>query len=95
MYSVPDEARLLFERLISDEALFIPSELVALASKTTITGTPEPSFPVIWRFSESIAALKALEGTFLNLLTCEKLDTAPLDVRVNAYVKKIINNNED
>ncbi|GAP93263.1 hypothetical protein SAMD00023353_11600010 [Rosellinia necatrix] len=84
-YSVPHEARILFEDGILRNPLHkdLPTELEALAKHVHFEGSNRPSIPINWRFAESISALKAFEATMLNLLVSRKYNVEPSDVTIN------------
>jgi len=84
-YSVPREARALFEEGILNNPLMstLPTELKPLSKHVTFTGTEKPSIPINWRFAESISALKAFEATMLNHLLTRKYGIQPVDIAIN------------
>ncbi|KAI1357860.1 CoA-transferase family III [Xylaria arbuscula] len=84
-YSVPHEARVIFEDGILKNPLHehLPSDLANLAKYMHFTGSSRPSVPINWRFAESISALKAFEATMLSLLVSRKYNVEPSDVTIN------------
>lgn len=61
----------------------LPIDVEQYASKIKFTGSGKPSIPVNWRFAESIAVLKALEGIMINALLQRKYDIEPQEVVIN------------
>lgn len=84
-YSVPEEARKLFETGILNNPLMsgIPVETKSLSKHVTFEGSTKPIIPINWRFAESISSLKAFEATMLNLLIMRKYRVPALDVAIN------------
>lgn len=84
-YSVPHEARRVFEDVILNNPLIrdLPQELGSLGKYVRFEGSSNPSIPVNWRFAESISALKAFEATMLNYLITRKYKVEPVDVTIN------------
>lgn len=84
-YSVPQEAKTLFEEGILNNPLMadLPAELKPLSSHVKFSGADKPSIPINWRFAESISALKGFEATMLNYLLTKKYGIQPVDVAIN------------
>lgn len=85
-YSVPIEARQVFEKGILQNPLMTSSligELKSLSEHVRFEGSPRPIIPVNWRFAESISAIKAFEATMLNLLLTRKYQIDPVDILIN------------
>ena len=84
-YSVPREAKILFNQGILENSLmqFLPQDIKELSHLVHFEGNALPSIPVIWRWAESISALKALEATMLNLLILRKYRSLPVEVAIN------------
>ncbi|KAI0506210.1 CoA-transferase family III [Xylaria bambusicola] len=84
-YSVPDEAKTIFEDGILRNPLHkdLPSGLADLAKHVQFTGSSRPSIPINWRFAESISALKAFEASMLNLLVSRKYNVELSDITIN------------
>lgn len=84
-YSVPQEARILFEEGIINNPLMIdlPAELRSLSKYIRFEGSSKPSIPINWRFAESISAMKAFEATMLNHLITRKYKVDPSAVTIN------------
>lgn len=86
MYSVPSETQKLFNEGIIGNPLIskcLPDEAKEFAAKVSFVGSDSPSIPINWRFAESIASLKALEATTLNVLLQRKYGAEPQDVTIN------------
>lgn len=88
-YSVIDEARKLFNDGILHNSL-ISQHLVTNVDKyadfISFEGSPDPHLPVVWRFTESIAALKALEATYVNVILEKVFSIPPQKVLINTQV---------
>ncbi|KAL3417210.1 hypothetical protein PVAG01_11210 [Phlyctema vagabunda] len=85
-YSVPVEARKVLDEGILRNPLvakYLPSDVSKYAQRIRYTGRDEPSIPINWRFAESIAALKGLEATALNILLKKKYDIEPEEVIID------------
>ena len=84
-YSVPQEAKTLFEEGILNNPLMadLPAELKSLSRHVKFSGADKPSIPINWRFAESISALKGFEATMLNYLLTKKYGIQPVDVAIN------------
>ncbi|KAJ5596010.1 hypothetical protein N7450_002468 [Penicillium hetheringtonii] len=85
-YSVPIEARQVFEKGILQNPLMTSSligELRSLSEHVRFEGSSRPIIPVNWRLAESISAIKAFEATMLNLLLTRKYQIDPVDILIN------------
>ncbi|KLJ05326.1 hypothetical protein EMPG_11198 [Blastomyces silverae] len=85
-YSVPQEARKVFlEDVLQNENILreLPPNIQEYGSKIHFEGADEPMIPINWRFAESVSALKALEGTLLNVLLERKYGVEPQDITIN------------
>jgi hypothetical protein len=88
-YSVPDQAKLVFENGILNNPLIakdLPKDAKELGDKITFNGNQAPSVPVNWRFAESVSALKGLEAVMILSLLRKKYDTEVKEVAINTYV---------
>lgn len=89
-YSVPEQAAGVFKTGILENPLIaksLPPEITECAAAIRFEGSETPSIPIIWRFAESISALKALEASMLNVLLVRKYGISPPRVIINTYVK--------
>jgi len=85
-YSVPKETQLLLIDGIINNPLIsktLPKQALEYASKVQYVGSNSPSIPINWRFAESIASLKGLEATLINVLLVSKYGIEPQDVIIN------------
>ncbi|KAF7292887.1 Alpha-methylacyl-CoA racemase-1 [Mycena indigotica] len=84
-YSVPTEASRILNDGILNNPLHsdLPSSLRQLAKNVIFHGNDEPSIPMPWRFSEAVAALKALEATLVNALVEKKYHVNTGAVHIN------------
>jgi hypothetical protein len=85
-YSVPEQTRKLLDEGILHNPLIsksLPPEAVEYGAKVKYVGSNLPSIPINWRFAESIASLKGLEATMLNVLLARKYGIEPQDVVIN------------
>ena len=85
-YSVVREAYNLLQSAALEHpqtALLLPTQSKAYAEKIKFTGSDSPSIPVNWRFAESIAVLKALEGIMINALLEKKYGIGAEEVVIN------------
>lgn len=86
-YSVPFEARQVFEKGILQNPLikpYLPTDADQLASKIRFTGTDDPSIPINWRFAESVSALKAYEALLVNALLKQRYgQKEPVEIEIN------------
>jgi hypothetical protein len=89
MYSITNETKKVFEEGILNNPLISPSLPKAFqeyATKIEFEGHHAPSMPIVWRFAESISAIKALEATMLLALLDKKYNLKPKEVKINTYV---------
>lgn len=84
-YSVPNEARRVFEEGILQNPLMtsLPQELKSLSNHVRFEGSSQPIIPINWRFAESVSAIKAFEATMLNYLLTKKYKIDPIDAVIN------------
>ena len=85
-YSVIDESYKVLQNGILNNPLvsrLLPPEAQEYAHKIRFVGTHAPSIPVNWRFAESAAALKALEGIMMNALLQAKYGLEPQEVVID------------
>ncbi|KAF2494190.1 CoA-transferase family III [Lophium mytilinum] len=85
-YSVPQEAKALFENGILKNPLIaptLPTEIASCAEHIHFEGNDKPSIPINWRFAESIASLKGLEAAMINVLLKRKYGIEPPKVVIN------------
>ncbi|KAI0132401.1 CoA-transferase family III domain-containing protein [Xylariales sp. AK1849] len=84
-YSVPCEARLVFEQGILNNPLVrdLPNGFEELSRLVIFEGHGFPRIPFCWRWAESISALKAFEATMLNSLMGRKYGVSPSEVIIN------------
>jgi len=85
-YSVPKETkRLLIEGIINNPliAKSLPEEARQYVKNVRYVGSDAPSIPINWRFAESIASLKGLEATILNVLLVKKYGIEPQEAVIN------------
>lgn len=88
-YSVPEEAKRLLEAGIISNPLVaknLPAGALEASRAVSFEGSTSPSIPINWRFAESIASLKGLEATVLNVLLQKKYGIDPVNVNINTYV---------
>jgi hypothetical protein len=73
-YSIPLEAqRLLNDGLVNNKLhASAPAEIKPASGFVEFSGADLPSIPVIWRFAESVSALKGFQGAMLNVLLKRK-----------------------
>lgn len=86
IYSVPEQSRKLFDEGILHNPLIaksLPHEAIEYGAKVKYVGSKLPSIPINWRFAESIASLKGLEATMLNVLLARKYGIEPQEVVIN------------
>lgn len=87
VYSVPEQAKRIFHEGILENSLInkdLSSDFIASAiSKIKFQGSQFPSIPVNWRFAESISALKAFEGAFVNELVNKKYGLEPQEIVID------------
>ncbi|KAK0220995.1 CoA-transferase family III domain-containing protein [Armillaria nabsnona] len=68
-YSIPlQAAELLSIGILSNPLHNLPADIKEAASLVEYVGSDEPCMPINWRFAESIASIKGLEGAMLNVL---------------------------
>ncbi|KAF5963418.1 alpha-methylacyl racemase [Fusarium coicis] len=85
-YSVPDEAAKVFREGILTNPLiskYLPPDTEACSAPVTFSGFPRPSIPLNWRVAESLAALKGLEATLINVLLKRKYGVEPQEAVIN------------
>src|SRR4051794_38324793 len=85
-YSVPEQTRELLDEGILNNALIskcLPPEAVKYGGKVKYVGSNLPTLPINWRFAESIASLKGLEATLVNVLIARKYGIEPQEVVIN------------
>ena len=85
-YSIVREAYILLRTAALEHpqtTALLPTQAKAYAEKIKFTGNDSPSIPVNWRFAESVAVLKALEGIMINALLEKKYSVEAQDVVVN------------
>lgn len=85
-YSIPAETHKVFWEGIMRNPLIantLPPEAEASAHKIEFEGSNDPSIPINWRFAESISALKAFEGTMVNVLLQRKYGVKPQKIVIN------------
>jgi hypothetical protein len=86
MYSVPEQAEKVFQEGILKNPLIskdLPADFMASAAKVKFHGSDFPSIPINWRFAESISALLAFEGAFINALLTEKYGLEPQEINID------------
>ncbi|KAK0498769.1 CoA-transferase family III domain-containing protein [Armillaria luteobubalina] len=72
-YSVPlQTAELLNIGILNNHLHDLPVDIKEAASLVEYVGSDEPCMPINWRFAESIASIKGLEGAMLNVLLKRK-----------------------
>lgn len=85
-YSVPEQARLLFENGILQNRFlqgYLPDSADKAVDFISFEGSHAPSLPINWRFAESVSALKAYEATMINALLQKKYGVGPVQVKIN------------
>ncbi|KAJ4292790.1 hypothetical protein N0V90_009453 [Kalmusia sp. IMI 367209] len=85
-YSIPRETDKIFKNGLLSNPLIAPSlpnEIDECAQPVEFVGTDLPSIPVNWRFAESIAALKGLEASMINVLLKRKYGLDPQKAIIN------------
>ncbi|KAH8810994.1 alpha-methylacyl-CoA racemase [Xylogone sp. PMI_703] len=85
-YSVPVEAEKVFLDGILKNPLiskYLFPEFAECSELVKFEGTTKPSVPINWRLAESIAALKALEATAVNVLLKRKYSVSPQTAVIN------------
>ena len=85
-YSVVEETSKVFQnKIVSDVRIAkdLPEEINEAANKVHFVGSPEPSLPINWRFSEAVASLKGLEAALLNVFLNRKYKTKLQDVTID------------
>lgn len=88
-YSVPEEARQVFQNGIIGNALItkdLPVESLQYAEAIKFEGSKSPSIPINWRWAESISALKALEGAVLCAFLERKYNVQTRRIVINTCV---------
>ncbi|KAK0223857.1 CoA-transferase family III domain-containing protein [Armillaria fumosa] len=72
-YSIPlHAAELLTTGILNNPLHDLPVDIKESASLVEYVGSDEPCMPINWRFAESIASIKGLEGAMLNVLLKRK-----------------------
>lgn len=72
-YSIPlQAAELLSTGILNNTLHDLPADIKEAASLVEYVGSDEPCMPINWRFAESIASIKGLEGAMLNVLLKRK-----------------------
>ncbi|CAA7257389.1 unnamed protein product [Cyclocybe aegerita] len=84
-YSVPLEAHDLFWRGLINNPLHAsaPKEMREAAEHVKLDGSPSPTLPIVWRFAESISAIKAFQASMLNVFLQKKYGVDYQDIRIN------------
>jgi hypothetical protein len=85
-YSIIEESNKLLRTGILENRLIaklLPPEAEEYARRIKFTGSHAPTIPVNWRFAESIAALKGLEGIMINALLRAKYNLDAQDIVIN------------
>ncbi|OAL36603.1 hypothetical protein AYO20_04219 [Fonsecaea nubica] len=85
-YNVPAETLKVFQEGILGNpriARFLPEEALSGQVPVHFTGSSDPSLPINWREAESVAALKALEATLVNVILNRKYNLDPQTVTIN------------
>jgi crotonobetainyl-CoA:carnitine CoA-transferase CaiB-like acyl-CoA transferase len=85
-YSIIEESNKLLRTGILENPLIaklLPPEAEEYARRIEFTGSHAPIIPVNWRFAESIAVLKGLEGIMINALLRAKYDLEAQDIVIN------------
>jgi len=86
LYSVPQQAEKVFQQGILENPLIskeLPTDFISSAAKVKFQGSDFPSIPINWRFAESISALLAFEGAFINQLLNKKYELEPQDIIID------------
>lgn len=89
MYSIPEQAKKLFEDGILSNPLVsrdLPDKAQEYGKKIKFQGNDAPSLPINWRFAESISAIKALEATMILALLDDKYNVQPKEITINTSV---------
>lgn len=83
-YSVPEETKkVLLNGIINNPHQLLPVGCEELVDKIKFEGRSEPTMAINWRFAESVASLKGLEGILMNLLLVKKYGIAPQEITIN------------
>jgi len=85
-YSVPAEAqKILLDDILNNPRLAtsLPKDLQDHAARVQFEGNAKPSFPINWRFAESMSALKAFEASMICLLVEKRYGSPPATVTIN------------
>ena len=84
-YSVPSEAKKVLEEGIINSPFQnnYREELKSVLHLVTYEGSNSPKVPINWRFCESMAALKGLEASLINILNQKKYNAQPQPVVIN------------
>lgn len=85
-YSIPLETKNVFYKSILQNPLiskYLSPEFAEYAQLVQFEGSSNPSIPINWRLAESIASLKALEATAVNVLLKRKYNVSPQKVTIN------------
>jgi hypothetical protein len=85
-YSIPRETEKLFREGLLRNPLIsknLPPDIEKYSKSIKFEGSDSPSIPINWRFAEGLSALKALEGTIVNLLLKQKYGLEPQEIVIN------------
>ena len=85
-YSIINEVHRLLQTAVLEHpptAKLLPTEAKRYLRKIRFTGSESPSIPVNWRFAESIAVLKAVEGLMIDALLESKYGIEAQDIVIN------------
>lgn len=88
-YSVQEEAKNIFWDGVLRNPLHkstLPLGIEDAASHISFSGTRLPFIPANWRFTESVSALKAFQGSMLNVLLNKKYAIPYQKIDVNTCV---------
>jgi len=91
-YSIVDEAVKVFRKSILENPLVkqhLVEGLEKYADPISFAGSPKPVLPVNWRFAESVASLKALEGTYVNAILDKVYGVPQQNAVINTLVSFI------
>jgi hypothetical protein len=85
-YSVPEQAKLVFQQGILNNPLIsndVPKEVASFGQKVRFVGSDAPTVPINWRFAESVSALKGFEAVLVMSLLKRKYDVVVEEVSIN------------
>lgn len=88
-YSIPKVTNQIFQDGLLKNPLIrptLPEEIDECAKKVRFEGNNKPSIPINWRFAESIASLKGLEASMINVLLKRKYGVEPQEAVINTQV---------